>query len=97
MLSMSNGALSSDAKGQGRESDRSSPPSAKVNNAWSYIATLHMLLLCCLIKHRNKFTVYLHYYYYIYYYAPRYTQFGPYTSLFSFDIAVHMAVSEAPV
>jgi hypothetical protein len=40
-----------------READHSSPPSAEVKNAWSYISTpQYAFITCCLVKHRDNFT-----------------------------------------
>jgi hypothetical protein len=50
------GALSQGVKRPGIEADHSSPPSAEVKNAWSYISTPpYILIEWCLVKHRDNF------------------------------------------
>jgi hypothetical protein len=51
------GALSLGVKRPGREADHSSPSSAEIKNAWSYISTpQYVFMAWCLVKHRDNFT-----------------------------------------
>jgi hypothetical protein len=51
------GALSPGVKRQVYESDNSPPSNAELKNAWIYISTTpYVLMMWCLIKHRDNFT-----------------------------------------
>jgi hypothetical protein len=51
------GALSMRVKRPGREADHSSPPSAEVNNAWSYVSSpQYVFMAWCFVKRRDNFT-----------------------------------------
>jgi hypothetical protein len=54
---MGTGALSPVVKWPDHEAEHSPPPSAKVNNAWSYASIPpYIFMAWYLVKHRDKFT-----------------------------------------
>jgi hypothetical protein len=54
------GVLSVRVKWPGHEAHHSTPSGAEVRNAWNYTSTLpYVFMACCLVKHRDSFTLYL--------------------------------------
>jgi hypothetical protein len=55
MTRLRTGAFSPGVKWPGHGADYSSPSSAVVENAWSYISTLpYVFMAWCLVKHRDR-------------------------------------------